>query len=246
VTVRGIRGRFRAVGGLGAACAIVILGCGSGVAGESGVPAEATMGLPLLLHETFPNGRSDRWHPTDRAGWETMLRGDRWVYALVGACRYEPPVRAPVNISILREPAVTDFIFEVRLRSTTKDYAHRDMCIVFGYQDPSHMYYAHLGKEADPHSNSIFIVDATPRVSIATYRTQGTPWDDEPHWIRVRREANSGSIEVYFDDPGRPVMRAQDTAFDWGHVGVGAFDDTGEVLEATLWGTAADKRGVLP
>jgi hypothetical protein len=67
---------------------------------------------------------------------------------------------------------LTDFVMDVDLRSTGRDYGHRDLCLFFGYQDPSHFYYVHLGKQADAAANSIFRVDGRPRVSIAEKRTQ--------------------------------------------------------------------------
>jgi hypothetical protein len=212
---------------------------GTADAVPNGVPGDATGEYPLLYSSDFADGKAEEWHPTDPDAWKVVRRGDEWVYAVIQPCRYKPPVRSPWNVSVLRDPAVTDFVLEVRLRSTTKDYNHRDMCIVFGYQDPEHFYYAHLGKRADPHSNSVFIVNGTPRVSIAASRTEGTPWDDEEHRVRVRRETGSGLIEVLFDDHAGPVMRATDKTFLWGLVGVGAFDDLGEISEVRLWGVEA-------
>jgi hypothetical protein len=203
--------------------------------GTGALEAE-TAEWPLLLQEDFSDGKAEAWQPTDPDAWEVFQRGDNWIYAVVRQCQYKPPVRSPWNISILREPVVTDFLLEVRLRSTTKDYPHRDMCIVFGYQDAQHFYYAHLGKQADPHSHSVFIVNATPRVSIATERTDGTPWDDEEHVVRVRRETSSGLIEVFFDDGVDPIIKATDRTFLRGRIGVGAFDDLGEIHEVRLWG----------
>jgi len=158
--------------------------------------AAMTEELPLLVDENFSDGQAGRWHPLDPNAWKVEKRGDRWVYSVFQQSEYRGPVRSPWNISLLKQPAVGDFLLEVRLRSTTEDYPHRDMCIVFGYQDPSHMYYAHLGKNADPHSNSVFIVDGTPRVSIGFDQSDGIPWDDGEHIVRVRRDAESGLVEV--------------------------------------------------
>ena len=58
---------------------------------------------------------------------------------------------------------VGDFVLEVELQSTVKDYDHRSMVLVFGYQDPAHFYYVHFGKKTDDHANQIFIVNGAPR-----------------------------------------------------------------------------------
>ena len=61
-------------------------------------------------------------------------------------------------------------------------------CIVFGYQDPAHFYYVHLGKKADDHANQIFIVNGADRKKISLTSTSGTNWDDKWHTVRVVRK----------------------------------------------------------
>ena len=68
---------------------------------------------------------------------------------------------------------VGDFQLELQLQSTVKDYDHRSMVLVFGYQDPAHFYYVHFGKKTDDHANQIFIVNAAPRLKISTKTTPG-------------------------------------------------------------------------
>ena len=46
----------------------------------------------------------------------------------------------------------------------------------------------------------------------------------------------SGEIEVYFDDMQTPVMKAVDTTFGTGRIGVGSFDDTGDFDTIRLYG----------
>lgn len=45
----------------------------------------------------------------------------------------------------------------------------RDACLVFGYQDPSHFYYVHLGKQADDHANQVFIVNDAAQLKISAH-----------------------------------------------------------------------------
>ena len=52
------------------------------------------------------------------------------------------------------------------------------MCVFFGYQDDSHLYYVHLGKKTDDHANQVFIVNEAPRTKISTKTTDGIPWLD--------------------------------------------------------------------
>ena len=73
-------------------------------------------------------------------------------------------------------------------------------------------------------------------MSIAKTRTEGTDWSRGWHRARIRREAASGKIEVFFDDMQEPVMTAIDKTFTHGRVGIGSFDDTGDFDAIRLWG----------
>lgn len=183
--------------------------------------------LPLILAEDFDDG-IDRWEPTDPAAWAWAAEGGRRYLAMVSEkSDYRPKVRSPRGIALLKGIVVRDFVLDVDLQYTHKDYGHASLCLFFGHQDPEHYYYVHLGKRADAHANSIFIVDGKPRVSIARTRTDGTDWDRAWHRVRIRRDTSSGGIEVFFDDMEKPVMTAEDRTFLWGRVGVGSFDDKG-------------------
>jgi hypothetical protein len=197
--------------------------------------AKSRFGLPLILHEDFEAG-SARWQPTDPNAWKVLALDGNRVFALIAASRYRPPHRSPSNIALLKQVCVSDFVLEARVRSTTRDYPHRDMCLFFGYQDAAHFYYVHLGQRTDPHANQIFIVDGAPRTKISIKTTRGTPWDENWHKVRIVRRTGDGTIEVYFDDMTRPVMLARNRRFLWGRIGLGSFDDTGYWDDVKLWG----------
>ncbi len=202
-------------------CLLLLLaGCAS---------AEMFRGMPLAYRTDFSS--ADDWEPTDPSAWRVTEDG---AYDLHKKSKYRPPQRSPYNVSLLKGVRVGDFILDVRLRSTHKDYNHRDLCLFFGWQDPEHFYYVHLGKRADDHANSVFLVDGKPRVSIADWRTDGTPWTDDWHRARVIRRG--AQIEVYFDDMDTPAMTAQSDRFGAGRVGLGSFDDKGRFDDFALWG----------
>ncbi|GIW92741.1 MAG: hypothetical protein KatS3mg110_0782 [Pirellulaceae bacterium] len=181
---------------------------------------------PLLVHEDFENG-ADRWQPFDVAVWRVESQdGNHFYSQFQKQTSYKPPHRSPLLISLLKEPLVSDFQLTLRVKSTHPDYGHRDCCVVFGYQDPAHFYYVHLGKQMDDHANQIFVVDDAPRTKISTKTTAGTPWDDQWHTVRIVRRSSDGWIAVYFDDLQNPVMTATDRRFLFGRIGIGSFDDT--------------------
>jgi hypothetical protein len=197
--------------------------------------ADEVNGLPLIFQDDFEHG-ADRWKATDPAAWKVIEGHGGHIYSLIQQSKYEPPHRSPLNFSLIRDVAVGDFVLTAKARSTGRDYGHRDLCLFFGYEDPSHFYYVHLGKQTDDHANQIFIVNGAPRVKISTKTTAGTHWDDDWHQVKIVRDAKSGAIRVFFDDFDKPAMTANDTTFHVGQVGLGSFDDTGDWDDVRLFG----------
>ncbi len=191
--------------------------------------------LPVLLHEDFESGAA-RWEPSDPKAWKVIKVDGGHAYSLTKQSDYKPPFRSPVNFALLRDTSVGDFALEARVRSTVKDYAHRDVCVLLGYQDPAHFYYVHFGKKTDDHANQIFIVNGAARRKISTKTTPGTNWNDDWRRVKVVRSVADGAIAVYFDDMNTPAMTATDKTFTNGRVGLGSFDDTADFDDVTLRG----------
>lgn len=209
---------------------------GMGTVAWAKEPPAMLKGLPRVFFDDFEEGKLDRWSPSDPKAWKADVIGGRKVANQFEQSKVETPVRSPFNRSVIKDLIVSDCVLDVQVRSTTRDYGHRDMCLFFGYQDPAHLYYVHLGKEADDHANQIFIVNNEPRKKISTKTTKGTPWDDEWHHVRVVRDTKSGAIDVFWDDMEKPVMQAVDKTFTWGQVGIGTFDDTGLFDDVAVFG----------
>jgi hypothetical protein len=198
--------------------------------------------LPLVLGETFDAG-ADRWQPTDAAAWKVVDTPEGKAYSLFQQSKYQPPFRSPVNFALAKDLVVSDFVLEARVQSTVRDYNHRDVVLVFGYQDPAHFYYVHFGKQTDDHANQIFIVNGAARAKISTKTTGGTPWTDEWHRLKVSRTVTDGAMEVFFDDMSTPAMTARDTTFVWGQLGIGSFDDTANFDDVTVRALRVEKPG---
>ncbi|MGI6461905.1 MAG: hypothetical protein ACOX5J_17775 [Candidatus Hydrogenedentales bacterium] len=216
------------------------LGADNGGDAATEAPPLEMKGLKRLFFEDFekdPEIIAKQWQPTDPKAWAVVKDGAGHAYALKDDSDYTPPVRSPLSISLLKDVEVTDFILQADMKQTGKEYGHRDMCVFFGYQDPAHFYYVHIATKADPHANSVFLVNGAPRVSIARERTEGTDWGgDVYHKVRVTRDTASGEIRVFFNDMDTPIMTARDKTFLHGKVGFGSFDDTGNVDNVVLWG----------
>jgi hypothetical protein len=195
-----------------------------------------------LKYETNFSQGADDWQPFDAAQWKVEKTAEGNVFSqFKKESAYKPPFRSPTNIALLKDKVLGDLEFTGKVKSTIPDYNHRDACVVFGYQDPAHFYYVHLGKKADDHANQIFIIDGEARKKISLTSTAGTNWDDNWHTVRVVRKV-SGPIEIYFDDLTKPVMTANDTHFTWGQIGVGTFDDTCQWSRVSAVGTKGEKK----
>ncbi|MBI2423033.1 MAG: hypothetical protein HYV27_09415 [Candidatus Hydrogenedentes bacterium] len=196
-------------------------------------------GLPLVYQSTFDSGLED-WRFTDEKAWKIVEEDGNKVLALTAQSKYFPPVRSPINQALLKDLNLSDFVIEVRLKQTGREYGHRDLCLFFNHQDPAHFYYVHLATTADEHANSIFLVNGEPRVSIAKERTDGTKWTSAYHQVKIERDTAAGAIKVYFDDMEKPVMVAEDKHFLSGAIGLGSFDDVGQFDDLKIWGTKVE------
>lgn len=204
--------------------------------------------LPLLYSDDFEHGM-ERWQTFDAKGVEPSFkvvelqgRGDKKTHALraLGTSQYEPPFRSPPNIALLKDVTVGDFELTAQVQSTNVDAGpHRDMCIVWGYQDPSHFYYVHFGAQSDPNACQIFIVNDAARRPITVKTAKGTPWTKGWHSVKVVRHIGDGTIEVFFDNMDKPFMTAHDVTFTTGRVGLGTFDDNGNWDDFKLYGALA-------
>ena len=203
-------------------CILCLLPMASLLAGEL-----ADDGGQVLFSDDFEKS-SDRWQFLDPDTWKIAHRdGNNTLEITERQSAYKPPVRSPGHVALIRDLKVGSFDITFRVRSTKDTGNHRDCCVFFGYQDDQHFYYVHLGAKPDPHSGQIMIVKEAPRKAM-TKNERLTPWDDQWHNVRVRRDLESGSIEVYFDDMKTPHMKVNDKTFGAGRVGIGSFDDLNE------------------
>ncbi len=204
--------------------------------------ARAEEKWPLLLKEDFENGIS-RWQTSDPKGaasvWKIIEMGLPGNHALrcMGVSKYKPKYRSPFCIALLKDVEVTDFELTAHVQETHFDAGpHRDLCIFWGYQDPNHYYYVHMGSKPDEHACQIFIVNDADRKMITVDQAKGTPWTKHWHDVKVIRRVDDGTMEVYFDDMEKPYMTAKDKTFTWGQVGLGTFDDNGNFDDVVLRG----------
>jgi hypothetical protein len=200
-------------------------------------------GMPLVFEEDFEKGRS-RWETTDDGSWDcTESDGNHTFSQNKRISDYQPTVRSPHNIALIRELTVDDFVIVFRVRSINDTGNHRDCCVFFCHQDPGRFYYVHLGAKPDPASGQIMVVNREPRRPL-TQNQRPVPWDDAWHTVKVSRVSTTGTIRVYFDDMDEPLMQVEDKTFGAGRIGLGSFDDMNEFDDVRIYaGPRPDRQG---
>ena len=208
------------------------------------VSAALPIGYQLLFQLDLKNAEDaeKKFVFTDADAWKVQGEGEERALELVGKSDYKPKVRSPYNIALIAEHQFGDFILEADLRQTGREYGHRDMCLFFGLQNPSHFYYVHMASVMDDHAHNVFIVNNEPRTKISLKTTNGVDWGSGWHHVRLERKVKDGTIKVFFDDMETPIMTAKDTTFGAGYIGFGSFDDTGKVKNVKIWGPKSEKK----
>jgi len=191
--------------------------------------------LPVLVREDFEAG-ADRWEFSDPKAWKVAETPKGKVLSLFEKTTPKLPHKGPFGVAILKDVIVGDFVLEAEVQSTVKPYPQQDLCLIFGYQDNDHYYYAHLARKTDKGNNQVFIVNGADRAMISLRTTGGTDVGEDWTKVKVVRKTADGTIEVYWDDMSAPVQTAQSKVFAWGRVGLGSFDDLGNFDNVVLRG----------
>jgi hypothetical protein len=215
----------------------------SGRADEPKVPA----GYQLVWSEDFRSDDSpQRFVYSSPDHWQRVPVGDRFAleHQHAGSQGYQPPHRSPHNIALIATHRFGSFVLDCEVQQTGREYGHRDACVFFGFQDPSHFYYVHIATNSDPHAHQIFTVHDQPRKAITQQGTSGFDWaaPDRWHHVRLLRDLDSGKIKVFVNDLRTPIMTAVDKSHGEGFVGFGSFDDSGRVTNIRVYAKSAEER----
>ena len=221
-----------------------------------GAPANLPEGYTLQYDQSFEAGKGlEDFMMTDASAWEIAQPDGNPALALTGASDYKPPHRSPLNIALIKGQTFGSFVLEADVQQTSvkgvpiREYAaknpdasgspgsaHRDFCFFFGFQDPAHFLYIHVAKTGDNNAHQVFLVNEAPRTPITDFRTGGANWGME-EWrkIRIVRDLDKGTVEIFFQDMLTPIMIADEVPFERGFIGFGSFDDNGFVDNIKIW-----------
>ncbi len=202
--------------------------------------------FPLLVSDDFENGRAEYWTANVPAHWQVAKEEGSFVYQLTAPGK-EGMVRAPTSWSLLKDFDVSSFVFTGRLKCKSDlSNMHRDICLIFHFQDPTHFYYVHFAAISDEAHNIIAIVNGKDRQKIS-HEPPGRSIlrlvDFEFHDFKVTCDADTGEIKAYLGDMKTPILTAADKTLGQGLVGIGSFDDTGSFDDIKLRGLAAKADG---
>jgi hypothetical protein len=231
-------------------CLLALASAGHADERPPGVPQN----YKLVYEQNFESPESIHdFLMTDPKAWKLTRTNDQVSLELARQSNYQMPVvptstgkvtvRSPVNIALLDNKIFGDFIVDVEMLQTGREYGHRDMCVFFGFTHPTKFYYVHIATAADPNAHNVFIVNEKPRTNIARETTKGVHWGlNVWHKVRVERNASSGEIKVYWNDFSKPIMVAEDKTFPTGYIGFGSFDDTGMIDNIRVWAPSVQEQ----
>ncbi|MXX75439.1 MAG: hypothetical protein F4Y77_08550 [Holophagales bacterium] len=220
---------------LSSATLFVIVTAG-GLYAQSGVPE----GYELVYSQDFTDASAlDDFTFSDERAWGYGEGDWRGYLDLEGGSKYKPKHRSPLNIALIDDLLLADFVLEVEAWQTGREYGHRDLSVFFGFEGPNRYYYAHLATEPDDRAHNIFLVDNADRAPMGAIPDEGVDW--ERGWKRVRVERQDGSLRVYFDGEKQPTVSTDRDPLGWGRVGFGSFDDTGRFSQVRIWAPGSRK-----
>ncbi len=212
-----------------------LLSCGKG----------GMSGLPLLVSDDFEDGRAEGWQANIPENWQVVEKDGSMVYELVSPGKFGE-IRGPTSWSILAEHDVTSFVLTGRLKCKAEvSNPHRDMCVIFHFQNPTHFYYVHFSASSDGLHNIIGLVNGADRVKVnseppgeSVFRLTDKDW----HSFKVTYDAETGEMKAFLDDMDTPILTARDKTLTHGFVGIGSFDDTGYFDDVFLRGKTSNTR----
>jgi hypothetical protein len=116
----------------------------------------------------------------------------------------------------------------------------RDVCLVFGYRDDTHFYYAHICSESNGGTHNVLMkVDGKKRHVIMREKRPVARLTSAWHHARVTHQT-SGEIKVYVDDMETPIMTARDREYPVGRIGLASFDDPAMFDDVKVTGRRLD------
>ena len=189
----------------------------------------------VTFKDNFKKRIKPEWSPRTPDKWALAKEGRNGFYRLKTPGAHDEGVSRPTEYSLVDDFIYTDFTLKCKIRcDAPAELRYRDAVIIFGYQDDTHFYYVHFSNISDDLHNAIMLVNGDYRQKLNKDVPEPTLVDLDFHKVRLKRNTESGDVEVYFD--GNLVMKAQDKTFTEGKVGLGSFDDVASFDDVNIKG----------
>lgn len=182
-------------------------------------------GIPAHARPVELAGAKDQLVFLNAGSWKTGEVLGRRSLILDVPGKQRPPVRRPGEFALLKGDAPVEEFTVVAASLMPEKIKNRDVCLLFGYRDDTHFYYAHISANSDGKVHNVIMrVEGDRRTRI---NREPRP---EPRlskgWKTIRiRHLSSGEIQVFVDNMETPNMTANDTTYPPGRIGFGSFDD---------------------
>jgi hypothetical protein len=153
----------------------------------------------------------------------------------------EPPAgqpRRPTKFALLNSKPYRSVTVEAEMKRNA-----RSLIIVYAWQDANHYNYAHISSDAAAKQNvhnGMFHVFGGERARISAL--DGPPSFETQDWTPVKLvfDGTSGRCYVEVNGKRNPSMEAVDLSLQWGRVGLGSFDETGDFRNVRITGETRD------
>jgi len=218
--------------------------------------AICSMSTAIEFRTDFSDGLGP-WQKSPSGNWAAILDGHNKVAALTQAGEQPGGVRRPTGYLLLPHFNWTNYSFNLRAKTLEPaSTVQRDVVLIFGYADTTHFYYTHISSDSDDEFHNIIMkADGTMRSVIDQQQQPEARVTNGWHGVRVEHDAD-GSIRVFVDDMGTPLMTADDSSYATGSVGFGCFDDRALFDDVLISGEAIapsptqrtnrSTRGIIP
>ena len=140
----------------------------------------------------------------------------------------------PSEVAFLTNRLYGDFIMEFDYLQKNREFTIRDICVLFGYQDSTHYYFAQAASKDGKYNHNIFKVENDRPVKIGESKNRGVIWNYQK-WshIVVVRKIEVPLLELYID--GELILSSSSDNGSEGKLGFGTYGSGFKIDNLKVW-----------
>jgi hypothetical protein len=147
--------------------------------------------------------------------------------------------RRPTKFALLNSKPYKNVTVEAEMK-----HNGRSLIIVYAWQDPTHYNYAHISTDAaarQPVHNGMFHVFGGERARISPQDGPAGFADQEWTPVKLVFDGEKGHAYVEVNGKRNPSLEAVDLSLQWGRVGLGSFNETGDFRNVKITGETREQ-----